>query len=406
MAKFGFYLKQPKSIVDTAIYLNVHYDKRNARIFIGESINPDQWDKRLRRVKEKSPWMIKMNRRLAGIENLAKDLFEKYLEEHEGEKPRHKDFETIIKDALNGNSRSNRVDLFSFFQAVIDEKLAQLKIKNRGYRESSVPSYVNSLNALKSYAKDKKKDLDFQDITSDFYHAFNAYMENELDLAYNTRGNRMKYIRAVLRKAKASGIKVPISLDDWKGFSVDSEGIAFTLHELDVLSKLKLEGTLDRVRDLFIVSCWTGLRHSDFNRIEKVDVKNNMLHIQTKKTGHRVVIPLSSQVQKVFEKYDELPRYSLQKFNKYVKDLGAVLAAELYPDLSNQDEATIQRALFIINKLTSKTGRRTFCTVMYYKKVPIDTIRAISAHKTESAFLTYLRVAPEEHARNLERYLD
>jgi integrase len=50
------------------------------------------------------------------------------------------------------------------------------------------------------------------------------------------------------------------------------------------------------------------------------------------------------------------------------------------------------------------TGRRSFATNFYSSgKIPIGQILAITGHKKESTFFSYIRTSPEEHA---QQFLD
>lgn len=52
-------------------------------------------------------------------------------------------------------------------------------------------------------------------------------------------------------------------------------------------------------------------------------------------------------------------------------------------------------------KVSTHTARRSFATNMYIMNVPSLTIMAITGHKTEKAFLRYIKVTPEQHAVKL-----
>ncbi|MGH2612096.1 MAG: site-specific integrase, partial [Rhabdochlamydiaceae bacterium] len=49
--------------------------------------------------------------------------------------------------------------------------------------------------------------------------------------------------------------------------------------------------------------------------------------------------------------------------------------------------------------VSTHTGRRTFATNAYLQGVPTVTIMAVTGHKTEKAFLKYIKVTPKEHAK-------
>ena len=51
--------------------------------------------------------------------------------------------------------------------------------------------------------------------------------------------------------------------------------------------------------------------------------------------------------------------------------------------------------------ISSHTGRRSFASNAYLAGIPSITIMKITGHKTESAFLKYIKITPEEHARKM-----
>lgn len=51
-------------------------------------------------------------------------------------------------------------------------------------------------------------------------------------------------------------------------------------------------------------------------------------------------------------------------------------------------------------------SRRTFATLAYKKGIPSLAIMAITGHKTEKSFLTYIKVSQQEQADIFRRYSD
>jgi len=172
---------------------------------------------------------------------------------------------------------------------------------------------------------------------------------------------------------------------------------------------LSKNSRLDRVRDLFLVGSWTGLRFSDFTSIKSRDIKGDYFHIQTQKTGQKVVIPINPVVKAIMEKYKDQyenslpPEISNVKMNSYLKEIGRMM-----DELKVSEGVTITKAGKTIYKkvekwelLTTHTARRSFATNMYRAGIPSITIMAITGHKTEKAFLRYIKVTPDEHAKLL-----
>jgi len=173
------------------------------------------------------------------------------------------------------------------------------------------------------------------------------------------------------------------------------------LYDLDLSNNPKL----DKIRDLFILGCWTGLRFSDYSNIDPRDIQGDYLKIKTQKTKQLVVIPILGYVQKILEKYNGKtennlpPSISNQKMNEYLKDLGKL--AE-FNELIQQEYTKGGKSMVKNTRkyllITTHTARRSFATNMYKRRVPTLSIMAITGHKTETSFMKYIRVNSDEHA--------
>jgi len=88
-------------------------------------------------------------------------------------------------------------------------------------------------------------------------------------------------------------------------------------------------GSLVRVRDLFIFSCYCGLAYSDlmdFNaeKLEK-DGDYTYLYGHRVKTGEEYIVLILPKAQEILEKYNyNLPKYSNQQYNKRLKEVAEV----------------------------------------------------------------------------------
>ena len=52
--------------------------------------------------------------------------------------------------------------------------------------------------------------------------------------------------------------------------------------------------------------------------------------------------------------------------------------------------------------ISSHTARRSFATNEYLNGTPSITIMAVTGHKTEKAFLKYIKVTSREHAEKMK----
>ncbi|MCB0745912.1 MAG: integrase catalytic domain-containing protein, partial [Ignavibacteriae bacterium] len=179
-----------------------------------------------------------------------------------------------------------------------------------------------------------------------------------------------------------------------------------TLINLD-LSKQK---QLDRIRDLFIVGCYTGLRFSDFSQLRPEHIMGNTIRIKTQKTDHWVTIPLFNPVKDIIEKYKDTPHVlpksvTNQTMNRRLKDLGELAGMDQdMLKIRNSGKKRIEDVQPKFQFISTHTARRSFATNMFKRGIPSRVIMQITGHKTEKAFSTYIKISQEENAALMLKY--
>jgi integrase len=181
------------------------------------------------------------------------------------------------------------------------------------------------------------------------------------------------------------------------------DNIYLTETELQQLKDYDFSGSpyLDRARDRFLCLAWTCSRISDIGKINKI--QDGMIRYNQQKTGNKVVIPLHPVVAEILAKYnDNLPEISDQKFNDYIKTACKIAGIDS-PHTVNRTIGgkTVSETAPKHSFVSSHTGRRSFCTNMYLRGLDTLMIMSISGHKTEAAFLRYIKVSPDQHAERM-----
>ena len=95
-----------------------------------------------------------------------------------------------------------------------------------------------------------------------------------------------------------------------------------------------------------------------------------------------------------------------QEFNRTLKELGQRIPELNVPfskQITRNRRITVEETLKW-QKLMTHTARRSFCTNMYLMGVPVPTIMAISGHKTQKSFMTYIKATGEEHAQIMKKH--
>lgn len=307
------------------------------------------------------------------------------------------------------NPEKYEITLFSFIQTFIDK--SETKPNPRTGRPVCYKmrrEYEVTFKYLKDYAADENKAIDFKDIDLDFYDSFTQYLQSK-KLAVNTIGKKIQTLKIFLNAAKDEN-KNSYEVYKSKKFIVmteDAETIYLNELELEKLYNHDFSNNtaFERVRDLFLVGCWTGCRFSDISQITPESVSDEFIHIKQYKTGQKVIIPLHPVVTAILNKYDgRLPdTISNQKFNVSLKDIARMAGInESTHKAITKGGVKVSKAYKKYELVTTHTARRSFATNLYKDDFPSLSIMAITGHKTEESFLKYIKITPDEHAKKLQ----
>ena len=252
-----------------------------------------------------------------------------------------------------------------------------------------------------------------------FYDSFVRYMFAN-GYKQNTISTRVKCIKSVINSlpmAERVGCEF-VEPKKCKAVMEDIDNIALNENELQALAALDLADSpyLDRVRDQFLLLAWTGCRYSDLGKLSRRYIVNedgeDCFSLEQQKTGAKVVIPILPPIVPILEKYDYQPPrpISNQRFNDYIKEVArlAALDDEVVTIHTQQDKGEFTPGRVETRRpkwqaVTAHTARRSFATNMYKRGFPTLAIMAITGHKTEKSFLTYIKVSEAENAALLKK---
>ncbi len=299
--------------------------------------------------------------------------------------------------------------LLKWIKMFIEEAPARKdKVTGRLLVYNNLQQYRATQRHLDNFAKYKgHKDWDFTEVDQAFYIDFVEYLQG-LGFTANSVGKHIKILKLMINEATKRGFNTTNDYSDFYVFNEDVDTIYLTEEELGQLKDVDLTNTpyLDRVRDWFLLLAWTGCRFSDLQKIGKTDVKDNFITFRQQKTNTKVTIPLHPVVSEILHKYEyKLPApISNQRFNEYIKEVAKRAGIENKEAVTKTIGGKLQTITQPKYKLVSShTGRRSFCTNMYKRKLPTLMIMSISGHKTEKSFLKYIKVKQEEHAQMMAK---
>lgn len=404
--KVKFYLKNPKADNETVVYARVSHKGFQLKIYTGISVLPKHWNGKTHMVRN-SPSCREgssINTKLDNMQSKINKCFYDYQNEH-GAEPSPAMFRRLIDDAL-GRSKVTKLNFFEYFQDFLDRTEAGQRRNAKGQIIKPSKAYKVTQNNLTAFDAQWSKKLDFDTIDLDFYEDYLKFLQKK-SLSENTIGREIKNLKAVLNDATERGQNTNLAYKS-KRFAKPSEevdNIALTEKELLDIENLDLSDTphLDKARDLFLIGCYTGLRYSDYSRLTPDNIKDGFIEIKQQKTGSPVAIPVHTKVKAIIDKYGgNLPESTTnQKTNQALKDIFKQIEDFKKTTGKTRTQGGMKTTVNLEkwNLVSTHTARRTFATNAYLQGIPSITIMAITGHKTEKAFLKYIKVTPKEHAK-------
>ncbi len=262
----------------------------------------------------------------------------------------------LLKDAVRANV-SPAAKLSDFGTEVV----------NQSDRKSLTKlNYKTLLNNIECF----RKGVLITDVNYNFIVSYDRWLRDS-GIAHNTRVSRLRLLRALLNEAKRRDI---ISANPFERFRIqqmESKKGYITMEQLRRLERMELRGKEDRVRDAFLIGCYTGLRFSDVTTLRQEHINNGWLHKKMVKTGFTVDIPVA-------QLFDGKMIVMIEKYKgdigKLTKEIGG----------NTQVNKTLRPLLDQVgadSKITFHSSRHTFATILGQKGLGITTIQKMLGHQ-------------------------
>ncbi len=388
----------------TPIYLQYNFSReKRTLIKTGKYIEPKYWNQNAKEVRRNHPDYEHLSKYLKSIKLKLENIVDECI--LKGKTPTI----SYIDEQFKLNTSPEKVHKLDFFDRY-DEFIAS----KEGQVVSDVIKDYNSLKKhLEGFQKYQKRQIMFSDINPKFYDGFVDYLSyhsikpnKEVGLRKSTVGKQIKNLKVFLNFCVKNNYTTPIDVSSFKTLNSKAIDIYITEDEIEDLLRLNLtqNNELEKIRDLFVIGCETGLRFSDLSRLKRhhINVNEGLIRISMKKTVSRVVIPISNRLKMLLEKYNYSPPTNIDShhFNKTIKTIGQL--ANINEPVVKIKEIGNQKTEEVFLKyecISSHTCRRSFCTNQFKKGMHSLLIRKISGHSDERSFLQYIKIDEEEAAQ-------
>ena len=332
---------------------------------------------------------------------------------------------------------ARKADVILFLENFLEGiKNGRIKNKAENYTPNTCKVWSNFLGILKRFIQISP--FTWKDINKALADRFVSFMEKNGYMVTSIN----KYIicfKAMIQNAMDQ--ELHNNLIALRAFSKKkiqetdkAKEIYLTKAELQALYEMPLEGLKDKVRDVFLVGCYTCQRFSDYARLEKENFTKTakgtkVVRIVQEKTGNDVVIPiLNDNLLHIAEKYGyDIPKVNDVILNRYIKQILKELSSTV-PSLARKERTLLtmkerekeKQGLVSFERdnkgnvikpryelVSSHTARRSGITNLYLSG-NFDTYQmmSISGHRDEKTFYEYIKLSSDEVADSIAKKMD
>lgn len=283
---------------------------------------------------------------------------------------------------------------------------------NKVIDKTTLGQYQNAMDNLMEFEKFANRKIVMKDIAIDDFYEFINYLQEECDYNISTIERIIGRIKFFCNRSSENGIKIsPAYLKRiYLEKEEDIDGVYLNEDEISKIHNLQIENEdLDNAKDNLVLSCYLGLRVSDFMFNLNIDnIKDEIVSIKTKKTGAFVKIPLHPYCKQILNKrFGQLPkRFSEHEYNTLIKTVGQIAEINnlVFGSLWNSVKKRKVKGYHAKYKyFSSHIGRRSFSTNLS-GKVSDEIIMACAGWSSQSMANFYNKTSKKEYANQLNTY--
>jgi len=401
------------------IRMRVNFASKRIEFTTGYRIDSAKWDADKQRVKNGCSNKLKqsaseINASLLEYYTEIQAIFKKFEVEEAMPTPEQikEAFNALHKPASEEPKTKEKVLPCDFFQVFDDF------VEDCGRQNDWTDSTYEKFAAVKNHLTNFREGLTFEFFDERGLNDYVGYLRDVKEMRNTTIGKQLSFLKWFLRWAFKKGVHQNNAYDNYKPKlkSTQKKIIFLTWDELNRLREFKIPSNkqaLERVRDVFLFQCFTGLRYSDVFNLRRSDIKGDHIEVTTVKTSDSLIIELNNHSKAILDKYKDvvfeddkvLPVITNQKMNDYLKELAELAGIDepvrqtYYKGNERIDDVTPKYAL-----LGTHAGRRTFICNALALGIPPQVVMKWTGHSDYKAMKPYIDIADDIKANAMSKF--
>ena len=401
------------------IRMRVNFASKRIEFTTGYRIDSVKWDADKQRVKNGCSNKLKqsaseINASLLEYYTEIQSIFKRFEVEDVMPTPKQiKEAFNALHKPMSEEPKPKKEALPCDFFQVFDDF-----VEDCGRQNDWTNSTYEKFAAVKNHLMNFREGLTFEFFDERGLNDYISYLRDVKEMRNTTIGKQLSFLKWFLRWAFKKGVHQNNAYDSYKPkFKSTQKKIIFlTWDELNRLREFKIPSNkqaLERVRDVFLFQCFTGLRYSDVFNLRRSDIKGDHIEVTTVKTSDSLIIELNNHSKAMLDKYKDvafeddkvLPVITNQKMNDYLKELAEMAGIDepirqtYYKGNERIDEITPKYAL-----LGTHAGRRTFICNALALGIPPQVVMKWTGHSDYKAMKPYIDIADDIKANAMSKF--
>ena len=410
-----FLLDREKDNPTAKLRYRIKWDGNIVAFNLGYRVEIQKWSTETQRCKANTTHGNKkvsasvINRKIQLFESACERTFQKY--EIDGVIPNQDQFREWFNVEIGRTPKEELKSEKNFFE-----------IYDMFVNEESINSQWNfrTLQKMKTQKKVLEEfdhDISFEKFNEQYLSNYQRYLEGK-NHKNSTISKELAAVKWFLKWAMKKGYTKSGEFEKFKPKikNVQKKIIFLNKSELKRFTEYEIptdKSYLEKIRDVFLFQCFTGLRYSDVFNLKRSDVKDGYLEITTLKTADNLIIELNSYSRKLLNKYIDvefehnkaLPVISNQKMNDYLKELAELAEIdELVTQTYFKGNERIEEVLPKYSLMSTHAGRRTFVCNALSLGIPPQVVMKWTGHSDYKAMKPYIDIADEIKATAMEKF--
>jgi len=393
-----FWLQTTRAINNEALlYIRITVDGKRVNLSLKRRVSVSLWDTKKKKVKGTTAQAKQIN---LYIDEVSTKLFQVYQDlKFKNELITAQ----LIKAHYSGESDQGKTlkNIFEYHNQKIENTLAVGTIRNFGITENYVFKFLQE--------KKNTTDIYLSQLNFEFLSHFDLFLSSVWPAKHPKALGQNTIMKHIQRLRKVVTLAYHLEWTDrdpfirWKmKYEKTNREFLSEIELQNLENKVFISERLDRVCDLFVFSCYTGISYVDIMNLTPNHLVlgmdgGNWIMTKRQKTNTKVKVPLLGQALDIVNKYKDhpitavkgslLPVLSNEKLNVFLKEVANFVGIQ--------------------KNLTFHMARHTFATTVTLSNgVPIETVSKLLGHSKIATTQIYARVLENKISTDMNALKD